>query len=157
MFGLVRACPPLDVNSTYAYLLLAEHFPDTCILAEDGGGLAGLVTGYRPPGRPDTLFVWQVAVAARARGLGLGCRMLRALLGRPELSRINYVETTVGPGNRASRRMFAGLARGLGASVVETALFDAGLFGAGDHDAEPLLRIGPFERSAALAAAGDVC
>lgn len=157
MSGLVRDCPPLDANSTYIYLLLAEHFPETCILAEDAEGLSGLVTGYLPPGRPDTLFVWQVAVAARVRGQGLGRRMLHALLGRAALSRVRYIETTVGPGNRASRRMFAGLARGLGAAATETSLFDAGLFEATDHGAEPLLRIGPFERPVVHAAASHVC
>ncbi len=155
MCGLVRACPPLDANSAYAYLLLAEHFPDTCILAEDDEGLSGLVTGYLPPNRPDTLFVWQVAVAGRARGLGLGRRMLHALIERPELAEIHYIETTVGPGNAASRRLFAGLAHSLRASIVEAAFFDAALFGAGDHEAEPLLRIGPFETSAVTA--GAIC
>lgn len=151
MCGLVRACPPLDANSAYAYLLLAEHFPDTCILAEDHDGLAGLVTGYVPPRRPDTLFVWQVAVADRVRGLGLGRQMLQALIERPELSGIHYIETTVGPDNLASRRMFAGLAQDLRAVTVEAAFFDAALFGADHHDAEPLLRIGPFQTSATRA------
>lgn len=145
MCGLVRACPPLDANSAYAYLLLAEHFPDTCILAEDHEGLAGLVTGYVPPAQPETLFVWQVAVADRARGLGLGRQMLQGLIARPELAGIRYIETTVGPDNQASRRMFAGLAQDLQAKVEEAAFFDAALFGADNHDAEPLLRIGPFE------------
>ena len=54
------------------------------------------------------------------------------------------VGTTVGPGNRASRKLFSRLAARLGAPLGETALFDAALFGADTHEAEPLLRIGPF-------------
>jgi len=141
---LVARCPPLDLNSVYLYLLLTEHFPDTCILAEDEDGLLGMVSGYRPPGRDDTLFVWQVAVDPRARGRGLGLDMLLGLLARRARHPARWVETTVGPGNRASRKLFSRLAARLGAPLGETALFDAALFGADAHEAEPLLRIGPF-------------
>ncbi len=144
MQDLVARCPPLDLNSAYLYLLLTEHFPDTCILAEDDDGLLGMVSGYRPPGRDDTLFVWQVAVDPRARGRGLGLDMLLGLLSRRSPRPAHWVETTVGPGNRASRGLFRRLAVRLDASLNETALFDAALFGAGTHEAEPLLRIGPF-------------
>lgn len=144
MHRLVCDCPPLDVNSLYVYLLLCEHFSRTCIVSEDDHGLNGMVTGYVPPGRPDVLFIWQVAVAARMRGQGLGQRMLHGLCARPGLEAIRYIETTVSPGNQASRRMFASLARSLDAECVERLLFDAPLFGPGGHDAEPLLRIGPF-------------
>ncbi|WP_276809497.1 diaminobutyrate acetyltransferase [Castellaniella defragrans] len=141
---LVARCPPLDLNSVYLYLLLAEHFSDTCILAEDGDGLLGMATGYRPPGRDDTLFVWQVAVDPRARGRGLGLGMLLGLLSRRAPRPARWIETTVGPANRASRRLFSRLAARLGAPLGETALFDAALFGADAHEAEPLLRIGPL-------------
>ncbi|MGA0582418.1 MAG: diaminobutyrate acetyltransferase [Castellaniella sp.] len=141
---LVARCPPLDLNSVYLYLLLTEHFSDTCILAEDDEGLLGMVSGYRPPGRDDTLFVWQVAVDPRARGRGLGLDMLLGLLSRRARCPARWVETTVGPGNRASRTLFSRLAARLGAPLGETALFDAALFGADVHEAEPLLRIGPF-------------
>jgi len=137
-------CPPLDLNSVYLYLLLGEHFSDTCVLAEDQDGLLGMVSGYRPPGRDDTLFVWQVAVDPRARGRGLGLDMLLGLLSRRGRSPVRWVETTVGPGNRASRKLFARLAVRLGAALDETTLFEAALFGSGAHEAEPLLRIGPF-------------
>lgn len=144
MQDLVARCPPLDLNSAYLYLLLTEHFPDTCILAEDDDGLLGMVSGYRPPGRDDTLFVWQVAVDPRARGRGLGLDMILGLLSRRSLRPAHWVETTVGPGNQASRSLFRRLAVHLDASLNETALFDAALFGADTHEAEPLLRIGPF-------------
>lgn len=141
---LVAQCPPLDLNSPYLYLLLGEHFAATCIVAEDAAGVAGMVSGYRLPERSGAWFVWQVAVHPRMRGQGLGQRMLRAVLARPAMSDVRCIETTVGPGNRASRRLFSGLAESLDAPLVETALFDAALFEDGAHEAEPLLRIGPF-------------
>ena len=148
LHALVARCPPLDLNSVYLYLLLTEHFSQTCIVAEDDRGVLGMVSGYLPPGRDDVLFVWQVAVDLRARGLGLGLRMLQQLLQRCSARPIRWVETTVGPGNQASRRLFSRLAEQMGVSVRESALFEPALFGAGAHEAEPLLRIGPLSLSA---------
>ncbi|HSO06929.1 MAG TPA: diaminobutyrate acetyltransferase [Pelomicrobium sp.] len=142
--ALIEACRPLDVNSTYLYLLLAHHFADTCILALAGERAVGFVSAYRPPGRPDTLFVWQVAVAPEARGQGLAGRMLRALLARPALRGVTRIETTVSPSNAASRGMFARLAADLAAPLEEGALFDAEYFGAEAHEDERLIAIGPF-------------
>ncbi len=143
---LVAECPPLDLNSLYTYLLLSEHFRDTCVLAGSGDALEGFVSGYVLPQCPDVLFVWQVAVHESARGKGLGSRMLQNLLRRPGLAPVQYIETTVSPGNPASRGMFAGLAHGLKSRIQETPLFERSLFGSTSHDDEPLLRIGPFQR-----------
>ena len=83
---LVRGCPPLDLNSPYAYLLLCAHHAATCVVAEGAAGIAGLVSAYRLPQAPETVFVWQVAVAPTARGQGLALRMLEHLLARPALA-----------------------------------------------------------------------
>src|SRR5690606_42164986 len=65
---LVARCQPLDTNSVYCNLLQCSDFADTAIAAEDANGqLVGFISGYRPPSRPDTLFVWQVAVDASMR------------------------------------------------------------------------------------------
>jgi len=142
---LVSECPPLDVNSLYAYLLLCEHFSATCVVAESAGGrIDGFISAYLPPARPDVIFVWQVAVHSRARGQRLGRAMLRELLQRKELGHVRHLETTVGPDNQASRRTFAGLAGELGAHISEQPFFDRQLFGGADHDDEMLLKIGPF-------------
>lgn len=148
LHALVSECPPLDLNSVYLYLLLTEHFSRTCIVAEDARGLAGMVTAYRPPGRDGVLFVWQVAVHPRVRGQGIGRRMLHLLLARQELSGVRWVETTVDPQNHASRGLFRRLADDLRAPLKESVLFEPALFGAQAHEAEPLLRIGPFSLSA---------
>ncbi|NYT57103.1 diaminobutyrate acetyltransferase [Eoetvoesia caeni] len=142
--GLIQQCPPLDLNSVYTYLLLSEHFADTCLVALRGGQLDGFVSAYLPPQKTDVLFVWQVAVHQRARGLGLGGHLLRSLLARPAARQARYVETTVGPDNASSRRMFQGLAGHLNAPMHESLLFDRSLFGPSAHEDERLIRIGPF-------------
>lgn len=141
---LVAACKPLDLNSRYAYLLLAAHFAETCVIAEDEGGVVGFVSAYVPPGRDDTLFVWQVAVAAAARGRGVAGAMLRDILARPRASGCTHLETTVSPSNTPSRRLFLALARELGAQVHETPLFASADFGDEDHECEVLIRMGPL-------------
>jgi L-2,4-diaminobutyric acid acetyltransferase len=142
--ALICRCPPLDANSCYAYCVLADHHRDCCVLAEHGAlGLVGCLTGYRIPARPDTLFVWQVAVDARLRGTGLAGRMLDALLARPALHDLRALETTVSPDNRASRRVFAKLALAQGATLTESPYLAADAAGAG-HAAEALLRIAPL-------------
>lgn len=141
---LVSACPPLDLNSTYAYLLLCEHFADTCVRAEAGGETVGFVSAYRPPRQPDVLFVWQVAVAVPMRGRKLAARMLRELLRRNTVRGCRHLETTVSPSNQPSRRMFHALARDLGAPLAERVLFREQDFGREGHEQETLIRIGPI-------------
>lgn len=142
--ALIAACPPLDLNSTYAYLLLCHHHAATCVVARDRGRILGFVSAYRPPADPSTLFVWQVAVHADARGLGLGRSMLAELLAREGLDGVQRLETTVSPSNAASLAMFRALARDLDAPCVESGFLTAADFGSESHEEETLLRIGPF-------------
>lgn len=144
IYQLIAQCPPLDLNSVYAYLLLCEHFSKTCVVAQSAQGFDGFISAYIHPARQDVLFVWQVAVHERARGQGLGKQMLQNLLQRPDLASMRFIETTVGPDNKASRNMFASLARQLNAKVTESDLFDRTLFGPEAHEDEKLIRIGPF-------------
>jgi L-2,4-diaminobutyric acid acetyltransferase len=144
---LVADCGPLDLNSTYAYLLLCRHFPDTCVRAGQAGRTVGFVSAYRPPGRDDVIFVWQVAVSAALRGQGLALRMLRELLARPAVRGCRYLETTVSPSNEPSMRLFRRLARELCAPVAEQEMFEEGDFGDERHEREKLIRIGPVGRS----------
>ncbi len=146
IWQLVSQCPPLDVNSVYSYLLLCEHFHQTCIVAERDAGIDGFISAYLPPAKEDVLFIWQVAVHERARGQGLGRRMLQQLLARPGLGHISSMETTVGPDNAASRGMFAAVARQFGATINESPLFEPTLFGPTAHEDERLLKIGPLRR-----------
>lgn len=144
LFDLIAACPPLDPNSRYCNLLHCSHFADTSVAAERDGALVGFISGYLPPRRPDTLFIWQVAAHPDARGAGLGKRMLKHLLARPACAGVRYLDTTVTADNQASEAMFRSLARDLGARVRRHRWFSRDGHFAGVHADELLLRIGPF-------------
>lgn len=108
MWSLARECG-LDLNSSYAYLILAEDFSATCRVALLGDEPVGYVLGYRPPARPSHLFIWQVAVSSRARGRGIAGRMLHDLLDT--LDDVDTLEATVEATNTASQALFATIAR----------------------------------------------
>jgi L-2,4-diaminobutyric acid acetyltransferase len=139
---LIAASPPLDLNSIYSYYLLSDHFRDSCVVAECQGQLAGFLSAYLIPSRPETLFIWQVVVAREQRGRGVAGRMLEALLARFEGDQLQAVEATVNPGNLASRRLFERLAQQRGSTLQESVFLPASAFGPGaDHESETLLRI----------------
>lgn len=141
---LISECPPLDTNSLYCNLLQCSHFSDTsvAVLLEDS--LVGFISGYVIPERPDTLFVWQVAVSDKARGQGLAGRMIRHILERPVCEKVRWLETTVTPDNDASWGLFEGVARRLDTKLERSVLFDQQQHFNGSHDSEWLARIGPF-------------
>ena len=147
MLRLVEESGVLDPNSAYCYLLLATRFRDTCVVAADEGGeLLGFVTGFVPPARPDTLFVWQIGVAAGARGRGLGRRMIEEVLARDPCRGVRFVEATVTPSNTASQRLFEGLARRAGSVCRVERGFEPAEFPDPGHEPEQLFRIGPLAR-----------
>ncbi len=151
---LASRCPPLDCNSLYCNLLQASHFRDTAIVSENQGDIRGYVTGYLLPAKPNTLFVWQVAVSPEARGKGLALTMLEALLLR--LPDVEYLETTVTPTNESSMKLFHRLAKRSETAVHENVLFDKNRHFRGSHEDETLLRIGPFDaKSKSIALAGE--
>lgn len=145
MARLVRESGILDVNSDYAYLLLCLHFRETCIVAEADGSAAGFTAAYCLPQEPETLFVWQIAVAAEAQGQGLASRMLDELVRRGSASDIRFVQATVTPSNEASRTLFRSLARRHDVACEVTPMFTAEMFSQADeHEPEDLFRVGPF-------------
>jgi len=149
LHDLVAACPPLDLNSRYAYLLLCEHHAPTSVIAELDDKMVGAITAYVPPAQPDTLFIWQVAVAAQVRGQKLGTRMLRHLLQQcMALRRLCWMETTISPGNQASENLFTRFAARHGAGCTSATLFAAEDFGASGHQEERLYKIGPLNHAA---------
>ena len=141
---LVAASKPLDENSIYCNLLQCSHFAETAVVAERNGQLIGSITGYRIPQRPDTYFLWQVAVSDQARGCGLAGRMLQHLLQRPCSQGLNFLETTITPDNEASWALFRSIAKRLDASLESEVHFERQAHFHGAHDDEHLLRIGPF-------------
>lgn len=144
IWNLVRESRVLDQNSAYCYLLQCRDYSETCAVAEDAEGLAGFVTGYCPPSNPEIWFVWQIGVAARARGQGVAKRLLWDVLGRHD--DLQHIEATISPSNQASRALFASLARELSVPLRETNGFEASLFPEG-HESEPRIHMGPFTLS----------
>ncbi|MEU6582545.1 diaminobutyrate acetyltransferase [Nocardia sp. NPDC046763] len=142
MWRIAEDSRVLDTNSSYAYLLWCRDFPDTSIVAEIDGEIAGFVIGYTRPAWPRILFVWQVAVDQPHRGHGLGVDMLDALLESAAARGVTQLETTIAPDNPASVAMFASLARRRGAALTRTTLFTADQF-PGGHQPEDLYRITP--------------
>lgn len=141
VWALVRACAPLDENSLYANLLQCSHFRETCVLAEQNGEIVGWVSGYLRPDASDTLFVWQVAVAASARGQGLGLKMLRSLLARAACGDVQRLETTITADNAASWALFERLADTLDAETGRRPHFTRSAHFNGQHATEHLLSL----------------
>ncbi len=139
---LIERCAPLEPNTTYAYLLFCTHFAETCLVAADAQGLLGCIIGYRPPTKPDALFVWQIGVDQRGRGLGLGSRMLETLVDQLVPEGVRHLEATVAPSNRASDALFRRFAAKRDLLLERTAYFEEQHFGGDDHEAEYLYRIG---------------
>lgn len=137
----------VDTNSPYSYLMLSEYFAENCAVAEQDGTLVGFVTGFRPLEDPETLFIWQIAVDESVRGLGVGSRLLDAVVGRPQVPRLRYLEATVTPDNEPSKRLFRSFAESWGADCHEEVLFSRSDFPQDadeSHDPEILFRIGAF-------------
>lgn len=141
---LIAASPPLDTNSVYCNLLQCTHFSDTAIAAELDGELVGFVSGYIPPAKPNTLFVWQIVIDDRARGQGLAKQMLQQLLRNLSPRKLRYIETTITPDNQASWGLFRSLARDLDTELESRVFYARDQHFGGQHDDEHLLQIGPI-------------
>lgn len=144
-YKLISECPPLDTNSMYCNLLQSSHFAETGVAAVLENELVGFISGYRLPKRPDTLFVWQVAVGEKARGQGLAGRMLKEILSREVNRDIKRIETTITPDNKASWALFESLARKLDTEISSSVMFDRHQHFANQHDTEMLVKVGPFK------------
>jgi len=146
VWRLVTESGVLDPNSSYLYLLLCKDFAETCVIAEVAGRVVGFVTGYRPPSRPGSVFLWQVGVDASMRGHGLGKRLVSAFLQSPGAAGADTLETTISPSNTASRGLFGAIARDIGAEMqVGPGFTQADFPPEGDHEDEELYRIGPLQ------------
>ena len=141
VWELIARCKPLDENSMYMNLVQCDHFAETCVLAECDGEVVGWVSGHLPPGRDDTIFVWQVAVCGSMRGTGLGGHMLNALVERPVCKRVRQMETTITRDNEASWGLFRSFARRLGGDLSHAPHYEREAHFDGAHDTEHLVTI----------------
>lgn len=132
----------------YCNLLQCTHFANTSVAAvqanTSGEELIGFISGYLIPERPDTLFIWQVAVSEAARGMGLAGKMLQHILDRSQCDKVRYLETTITESNHASWALFESLSKKLHTSLERSIMFDRDAHLAGGHDSEILVRLGPF-------------
>lgn len=147
IWHLIRDTGVLDLNSSYSYLMMCKFFRDTCVVAEsDDGEIVGFVSAFRPPTRPDVIFVWQVAVAESERGKGLGLTLLKDLLSREQLKDVRYLEATVTPSNIPSQSLFRKLAREMDTECKVQECFSEEVFPGDEHEPEMTFRIGPFRK-----------
>ena len=145
IWALIKAQPSLDDNSLYCNLLQSTHFAGTCALAEQDEKIVGWVSGYVPPGQPDTLFIWQVCVDPAAQGQGLGRRLIADVLSRPACHQITMLECTITEDNEPSWALFSSIARRLEAQLQQVEHFSRDDHFADQHDSEFAVRIGPFD------------
>lgn len=151
IWQLIRACKPLDENSMYANLLQSDHFRDTCVVAEMDDMIVGWISAYLLPNDDNTVFVWQVAVSPKARGLGLGTRMLDALMMRDETQDSLRMQTTITLDNDASWALFRKFAKQKQADLGHEAHFTKDTHFQGEHATEHMVTI-TFRETARRAA-----
>lgn len=140
IWTLIGACKPLDENSMYANLIQADHFRDTCVVAELDGEIVGWISGHVIPGSNE-LFVWQVAVGPQARGMGLGKKMLMSLVKRKECRDAVALKTTITRDNAASWALFKSFARAVGGALDDTPHFERDVHFGGKHATEHMVTI----------------
>ncbi len=144
VWQLISECEPLDRNSMYCNLLQCDHFAGTSIVAELEGDIVGWISAYVVPNEPDTLFIWQVAVSERARGMGLASKMLRSLLDRDACADVASLKTTITGDNEASWALFRRFAQAQRTPIGSEAYFKRGEHFEGRHATEHMVTIGPF-------------
>lgn len=152
IWELVKDCEPLDENSMYCNLVQADHFRDTCVVAELDGEIAGWISGHMIPAK-DELFVWQVAVSPTARGMGLGKKMLLDLIERDACEGATHLKTTITKNNDASWGLFRSFARSIGGELSDSPHFQCDEHFDGHHDTEHMVTIALPEAEALARAA----
>ena len=139
MWRIARDSGTLDLNTSYAYLILARDFAATSRVALADGEPVGFVLGYQRPTAPERLFIWQIAVDESQRGRRIAARLLDALLA--DLPEVTTLETTITADNAASQRLFASFAERHGANHSVGPLLTEAHFPDPGHGAELLHEI----------------
>lgn len=147
IYRLIEDAGVLDTNSLYCNLLQCSHFASTCALAELDGEIVGWMSGYIPPGQPDTLFVWQVCVDSAARGRGVAQRLITSVLERSSCAKVRRVECTITKSNTASWSLFQGVADALDTELTSQQHFLRDVHLDGQSESEIRVTIGPYSLS----------
>lgn len=145
IWQLVKDVGVLDLNSAYCYLVLCDHFRETCAVAEMEGEVVGFVTAYLLPEDETTLFIWQIGIASAARGRGVAKKLILELLARKSCRNVTQISATISPSNKASLALFNSLANHLQAGFNAQDYYDRSLFPDNGHEQEDLITVGPFK------------
>lgn len=140
MWRLARSSPHIDANTLYFYLLWCRDFAASSIVARDGAYVCAYTAGFVRPARPDTLFIWQTAVAPAWQSAGLA----RQMLDRLAADTYRYIECSITADNPASDRYIRAFAHSRNAAVHCEPFLGAEHFGGSAHDPETLYRVGPL-------------
>lgn len=136
----------LDKNSVYKYIMFSSYFTDTCVVAKNDQELIGFITGFIPPDKPDTVFVWQIGVDPDFSGKGVGSSLLEQLITQVKDKDILFLEATITPSNQASRALFKKFAAKHDAQCQIESFLVSELFPDLDlYEEEELFRIGPLK------------
>jgi L-2,4-diaminobutyric acid acetyltransferase len=142
LWRFVEASDGLDRNSFYCYVVIAEMFGHTSIIAEDpSGSPVGFVTALPLPKDPSELFIWQLYVDPNVRGNGIAGTLLWEAV---QAAGASVVRATVNPDNHASMGAFRSLAKRMGSRLVTREYLSSSDFPpeVGPHDSEHLVSIG---------------
>ncbi|SEO16988.1 diaminobutyrate acetyltransferase [Salinihabitans flavidus] len=149
VWQLIQDSGPLDENSMYCNILQCDQFGDTCVVAELDGTVVGWVSAFIEPSDPESLFIWQVAVDAKARGMGVARRMLDHLLAREICAGVTRLRTTITADNEASWALFNSFADRMDADLEREPHYEREEHFEGRHATEYMVTIGEFDASGA--------
>ena len=115
--SFVAGSPPLDLHTPYTYWVLLHWFSDYCFVAEEEEEFAGFLTALPVP--DSSLFIWQIGVAHRFRGQGVGTRLLEAAVGKAREKGAGRICFSIEAGNAGSLGLFRRFAGSLGQNMEE--------------------------------------
>ncbi len=136
--------PYVGTNPVYTYLLICEHFSQTStVVANEADEIVAFTSGFQPPEKPGTLFIWEVAVKKGYHGNNLYIRMIRELCHRITP---NYLEATVNPSNKSSQKRLKQIAEMFDCEITSDTVFPSDYFCDDKHEDEVLYRLGPIKK-----------
>lgn len=135
----------LETQSSTFYLLWARDFPGTSVVAAAADGLAGFALGYRPPGRENAVFLWQIGVRPASRAQRVGAALMAQFLSGPGATGAHVLEACLPPSHQAGHGLLRHVADGLGAELTREPCLSANQFPEPGRADEELVRIGPYD------------
>lgn len=82
------------------YHILAEHFKETCFIAEDRGKMIGYLLGFRSQSHPEQAYMHLIQVAPELRGNGVGRRLFSQFQSAAKAMGCTRICTVTKPENK---------------------------------------------------------